>query len=64
MYWFYDPGLEQLLQEFDCLISADLHIEVRILLQMLVQPVDGLDPREAVVVRSHVSSRNGKERLC
>jgi hypothetical protein len=46
------------------LISADLHIEVRILLQMLVQPVDGLDPREAVVVRSHVSSRNGKERLC
>ena len=61
MHGFDDPGLDELLQQLDGLIPRDVAVEVRIFLEVPVQPVDGLRPGEAVLVDSHVPA--AKERL-
>ena len=55
-----DPRFDELLQELDGLIPRHVAVEVGILLEVSVQPLDGLGPGEAVVVDSHVSAE--KER--
>ena len=47
---------KKFLEKSDGLFFSHLAVKVWVLLEVLVQPLDGLGPREAVVIGAHVAS--------